>query len=250
MHLNLNASYSSDEIRFLEQYIVREKPLLSDSEISARLNCGEPIDYILGYTYFYGLKIEVSKDTLIPRPETEELVELIFNANQTRSGLKILDIGAGSGCIALALKSKLAEAEVTALDVSHAALEIAKKNSSHLNLNINFIQQDILNENLWSQLANYDIIVSNPPYISLEEKNGMTPSVLDYEPHMALFVENDPLTFYKQILKFASSHLHPNGYVYFETSQTIQLEEYEGFQIEKRRDLSGNWRFLKCISNV
>jgi release factor glutamine methyltransferase len=244
MPLTLHSSFSSDEIKFLEQYIAREKPLLSDSEISARLNNDEPIDYILGYTYFYGLKIKVSKDTLIPRPETEELVELILNENQTRSGLKILDIGTGSGCIALALNSNLVNAEVTALDVSDAALEIAKKNSVQLDLNINFIQLDMLNENLWSQIENYDIIVSNPPYIPQEEKKDMTSSVLDYEPHLALFVENDPLIFYKQILKFATSHLNPKGRVYFETSQTIQLVEYQGFHIEKQKDLSGNWRFL------
>jgi release factor glutamine methyltransferase len=249
MPLNLNSSFNPDEIRFLEQYIAREKPLLSDSEISARLNHGEPIDYILGYTYFYGLKVEVGKDTLIPRPETEELVELILNENQTRSGLRILDIGTGSGCIALALKSKLVDAEITALDVSCKVLEIAQKNSVHLDLNINFILLDILNESLWSQLTNYDFIVSNPPYIPQEEMKDMTSSVLDYEPHLALFVENDPLIFYKKILKFATSHLSPKGLVYFETSQTIQLEAYEGFQIEKRKDLSGNWRFLKCVSN-
>ena len=246
----LSDNFSESEKRFLVQYIKRENPPIPFDEIIIRLNLGEPIDYILGYTYFYGLKIEVSKDTLIPRPETEELVELILNENQTRSGLKILDIGTGSGCIALALKSNLVNAEVTALDVSDAALEITQRNSVQLDLNINFIPLDILNEHLWSQLANYDIIVSNPPYIPQEEKKDMTSSVVDYEPHLALFVENDPLIFYKQILKFATSHLYADGLVYFETSQTIQLEECEGFQIEKRKDLSGNWRFLKCVSTT
>ncbi len=245
----LSDNFSDSEKRFLLQYIEKENPSIPFEEIISRINQGEPIDYILGYTYFYGLKIEVSKDTLIPRPETEELVEFILNENQTRSGLKILDIGTGSGCIALALKSNLVNAEVTALDVSNNAIEIAQRNTVQLDLNVNFIHLDILNENLWSQLANYDIIVSNPPYIPQEEKTDMTTSVLDYEPHLALFVENDPLIFYKQILKFATFHLNPKGLVYFETSQTIQLEEYEGFQIEKRKDLSGNWRFLKCVSN-
>ncbi|MCE2961943.1 MAG: peptide chain release factor N(5)-glutamine methyltransferase [Chitinophagales bacterium] len=245
----LSDNFSESEKRFLLQYIKKENPSIPLDEIISRLNLGEPIDYILGYTYFYGLKIEVSEDTLIPRPETEELVELILKENQTRSGLKILDIGTGSGCIALALKSKLGDAEVTAIDVSIAALEIAKKNSVHLDLKINFVQLDILDEQLWPQLVNYDIIVSNPPYIPQEEKKDMTSSVLDYEPHLALFVENDPLLFYKQILKFATSHLNPKGLVYFETSQTIQLEEYDGFHIEKQKDLSGNWRFLKCVSN-
>lgn len=245
----LSDIFSESEKSFLLQYIEKENPAIPLDEIVLRLNQGEPIDYILGYTYFYGLKIEVSKDTLIPRPETEELVEFILNENQTRSGLKILDIGTGSGCIALALKSKLVDTEVTAIDVSGAAVEIAQKNSVHLDLNINFIQLDILNEHLWSKLANYDIIVSNPPYIAQEEKKDMTSSVLDYEPHLALFVENDPFIFYKQILKLATSYLYPNGLVYFETSQTIQLEEFSAFQIEKRKDLSENWRFLKCILN-
>lgn len=244
----LSDNFSESEKRFLLQYIEKENPTIPFDEIITRLNQGEPIDYILGYTYFYGLKIEVSKDTLIPRPETEELVELILNENQSKSGLKILDIGTGSGCIALVLKSNLVNAEVTALDISDAALEISKKNSVHFDLNINFILLDMLNEKLWSQLGSYDIIVSNPPYIPQEEKKDMTSSVLDYEPHLALFVENDPLLFYKQILKFASSHLKSNGLVYFETSQTIQLEEYRGFHIEKQKDLSGNWRFLKCVS--
>lgn len=243
----LSDNFSESEKSFLLRYIERENPTIPFDEIISRLNQSEPIDYILSYTYFYGLKIEVSKDTLIPRPETEELVELILNENKSKSGLKILDIGTGSGCIALALKSKSIDAEVTAIDVSSKALEIAQKNSVHLDLNINFLQLDMLNEKLWSQLGNYDIIVSNPPYIPQEEMKDMTSSVLDYEPHLALFVEDDPLLFYKQILYFATSHLNPKGLVYFETSQTIQLEEYQGFQIEKQKDLSGNWRFLKCV---
>jgi len=219
---------------------------MDQQDIIQRLNEGEPIDYILGYTYFYGLKVLVSKDTLIPRPETEELVEIIVDENLQKTQLKILDIGTGSGCIALALKSKLADAEVTAIDVSNPALEMARKNSRVLGLDINFISLDILDEQLWSHLGSYDIIVSNPPYISMAEKNDMTSSVLDYEPHLALFVDHEPLIFYRQILKFAHAHLHFTGIVYFETSQSIQLEEFGGFQIEKRRDLSGNWRFLKC----
>lgn len=245
----LSDIFSESEKRFLLQYIEKENPTIPFVEIITRLNLGEPIDYILGYTYFYGLKIEVSEDTLIPRPETEELVELIVNENKTKSGLKILDIGTGSGCIALALKSKLVNAEVSAIDVSSAALEIAKRNSSQLDLNINYIQLDILNYNRWSQLDNFDIIVSNPPYIPIHEKEEMTASVLNYEPHLALFVENDPLIFYRKILEFASHYLNRDGRVYFETSQTLQLEEFENFRIEKKKDLSGNWRFLKCSVN-
>ena len=249
----LSDIFSESEKRFLLQYIKKENPAIPLDEIILRLNQGEPIDYILGYTYFYGLKIEVNKDTLIPRPETEELVELILNENQTRSGLKILDIGTGSGCIALALKSKLVDTEVTAIDVSGVAIEIAQKNSVHLDLNINFIQLDILNEHLWSKLANYDIIVSNPPYIAQEEKKHMTSSVLDYEPHLALFVDDsDALLFYRKIAELAKKNLKENGKLYFEINQylgkeTVELLENLGFNdVVLKKDIYGNDRIIQC----
>lgn len=247
---SLSDNFSESEKRFLLQYIAKEKTTIPFDEIISRLNQGEPIDYILGYTYFYGFKIWVDQNTLIPRPETEELVELIINENKHRDSLHILDIGTGSGCIALALKSQLANNSLTAIDVSTSALDLARKNAEFHDLNIDFIPIDVLNEDEWSKLGQYDIIVSNPPYIPQKEKKDMISSVIDYEPHLALFVGNDPFIFYKQILKLATSHLQPNGLVYFETSQTNQLDSYQGFMIEKIKDLSENWRFLKCKINI
>lgn len=242
----LNHLYSDSEKNFLLQYIEKEYPVLPLEEVILRLNQGEPIDYILGYTYFYGLKIRVNTSVLIPRPETEELVEWIIQENKQKENLKILDIGTGSGCIALALKENLLNSILTAIDLSENALEVARKNAIENNVLLDIQKLDILNEDEWPNLGQFDLIVSNPPYIRFNEKATMSPSVLDYEPHGALFVENDPLIFYKKILEFSQEHLHKDGLVYFETSQFQQLLDYDGFQIERRMDLSGNWRFLKA----
>lgn len=245
--ITLNNLYSDSEKRFLLQYIEKEESTIPQDEIITRLNIGEPIDYILGFTYFYGLKIGVNSNTLIPRPETEELVELIINENKSKENLRILDIGTGSGCIALSLKKNLPTSQITALDISIEAIEKAKQNAVNLNLEIDFKLVDILDMSQWNKLKEYDIIVSNPPYISLEEKNEMSNSVLEFEPHLALFVDQNPLIFYKKILEFATTHLFKKGIIYFETSQLTQLEEYPNFHIKKIKDLSENWRFLKCI---
>jgi len=244
--VGLNDNFSESEKRFLLQYIEREGHPLSSEEIITRLNLNEPIDYILGYTYFYNLRLKVNGSTLIPRPETEELVEFIINEHQGTSPIKILDIGTGSGCIALALEAHIQNSSVHAIDFSEPALTIARENAHTLNSKIEFHKIDILEEASWSFLGKYDIIVSNPPYIPRDEKGAMTCTVLNYEPHEALFVEQDPLLFYRKILNFASTHLEINGIVYFETSQAIQLDSFDGFDLEKIKDLSGNWRFLRC----
>ena len=244
----LSNIYSESEKRFLLQYIEKEKPNLSFNEIITRLNSDEPIDYILGYTYFFGLKIGVDSNTLIPRPETEELVELIIEENKQKSSPRILDIGTGSGCIALALKKHLPQAEVWAVDISDKALEKVSENSQNLGLNLTIQKMDILNPKTDVDFPKFDIIVSNPPYISKGEMSSMTSSVLNFEPHIALFVEDeDSLLFYREILRFANHHLAEKGLVYLETSQENQLEHYTRFKIEKLKDLSGNWRFLKCV---
>lgn len=243
----LSNTFSESEKRFLLQYIEKEKSAIPLDETIQRLNQGEPIDYILGYTYFYGLKIDVNQHTLIPRPETEELVDLIINESQSNPNLKILDIGTGSGCIALALALKLRYADVTAIDISDDALILARENAAKHKLNIEFKRIDILNSSTWDNLSTYDIIVSNPPYISIDETIKLTPTVLQYEPHLALFVnEENPLIFYDKILEFSERHLADNGTVYFETHQDYQLKSHPNFSIEKIKDLSGNWRFLKC----
>jgi release factor glutamine methyltransferase len=182
----------------------------------------KPIQYILGETEFYGLPFKVNENVLIPRPETEELVDLILKchtARKEKSQLKILDIGTGSGCIAISLAKNLPRAKVFALDVSKEALKMAKHNAELNNVEINFIEANILNgagHSLLDAESNFDIIVSNPPYVRNLEKQEIQPNVLDNEPHLALFVEdNNPLIFYKSITDFAINYLKPEGELFF-----------------------------------
>lgn len=239
--------YSESEARFLYQYIEREQPRIEMDEIVNRLSQGEPIDYILGYTYFYGLQIMVNQHTLIPRPETEELVDWVINENKHIPNLKILDIGTGSGCIALALAHNLPSAVLAAVDISDKALDITIQNMQNLNILLDVKIVNILESTTWDNFGYYDIIVSNPPYIKPSEKMGLSEQVRDYEPHIALFSEeNNPIVFYEKILEFGLKHLNPNGLVYFETHQEYQLEDYTGYRIERKRDMSGNYRFLKA----
>lgn len=231
----------------------------------------KPIQYILGEAWFYGLKFRVNENTLIPRSETEELVEWIIlslkskvesQKNVTSSGVEmsILDIGTGTGCIPISLKYNLPEAEVFAIDVSEKALEIANQNAKKNNVEINFIKTDILKvDDLLSlraesrSLPKLDVIVSNPPYVRNLEKEEIKKNVLGYEPHLALFVEdNDALLFYRKIAQLAKESLQPNGLLFFEINQylgteTVELLENFGFKnIELRKDLKGNNRMIKC----
>jgi len=238
--------YSPSEANFLFNYIRREKVEIEIEDIINRLNQNEPIDYILGYTYFYGLKINVDRSTLIPRPETEELVGMIIEDNLSKANLQIIDIGTGSGCIAIALAKRLKNSIITAIDISEDALRIAKENAKANEVQINTQLNDILVRENWLD-ETYDIIISNPPYISTKEFANMSPSVTKYEPEIALFVEDDdPLLFYKEILCFAKTRLKKDGLVYFETHQDYQLTEFSGFQMQSIKDISGNIRFLKC----
>lgn len=220
-----------------------------------RLKDNEPIQYILGDTEFYGLKFQVNKDVLIPRPETEELVDLIIkhvNKEQQRS---ILDIGTGSGCIAISLAKHLPNANVYALDVSSSALNVARKNADLNDVSIQFLENDILNGfNIQSDL---DIIVSNPPYVRHIEKEEMKANVLDYEPHLALFVENEnPLEFYKAITEFASHNLNDNGLLFFEINEYLGNEMVtllmdSGFKtVNLIKDLSGKDRIIKASKHL
>jgi release factor glutamine methyltransferase len=164
----------------------------------------KPIQQILGFTYFYESKILVNEHTLIPRPETEELVDLIINNNKTKTLLKILDIGTGSGCIPISLKKHFKDAQVVALDISTDALSIAKKSAILNNVQIEFVEADILSDKSSLSITDFDIIVSNPPYIKLDEKEQMKNNVLLHEPHLALFVyDEDALLFYRKIIDFA-----------------------------------------------
>lgn len=216
----------------------------------------KPIQYILGKTYFFGLEFIVNENTLIPRPETEELVEWIIQKSEVtgqKSKVKILDIGTGSGCIAISIAKNLPDASVFAIDVSIDALETAKKNALNNNVAVTFLHRDILQtDDLGEQ---FDVIISNPPYVRYLEKQEIKRNVLDYEPHLALFVEdNDALLFYRKISELAQKNLSPNGQLFFEINQylgkdTVQLLENLHFKnIELRKDLYGNDRML--LANV
>jgi len=234
-----------------------EQPLF---EALSRLKLEEPIQYILGETEFYGLKFKVNKHTLIPRPETEELVNWILEqVTSNNNQLSILDIGTGSGCIAISLAKNLPNAKVYAMDISKEALKIAKENAEINGVEVEFIHQDILgvNQNEIDSISqNFDIIVSNPPYVRHLEKNEMKKNVLDYEPHLALFVQdNGPLLFYKAIAQFAVKNLKPNGQLFFEINQylgreTMQLlQELDFKEIKLKQDLFGNDRMIKAVYN-
>lgn len=190
----------------------------------------KPIQYILGETEFCGMRFLVDENVLIPRPETEEMVSMIVSRRDkacfVRTGCDVLDIGTGSGCIAISLAKLLKNSSVTAVDVSEKALEVAKKNAAANNVNVNFINDDILNPKNPELLENkFDIIVSNPPYVCESEKSEMRANVLDYEPSTALFVsDNDPLVFYRKILEFAQKSLKTNGEVWFEINEKFGNE--------------------------
>jgi len=220
--------------------------------IVSRLKNFEPIQYILGETEFYGLKLIVNPAVLIPRPETEELVQWITNSKLPGESA-ILDIGTGSGCIALAIKNQLKNSDVFGIDISEKAVDVARQNAIKNNLDVGFFQADILK---WEEFEwkNYDVIVSNPPYIRESEKVQMNSNVLDYEPENALFVSDlDPLVFYRSITAFAKKYLAKNGILYFEINENLGLEMKEmlvdfGFKdIEIRKDINGKNRMICCM---
>lgn len=233
---------------------------LSDAEVEkwniilADLQQEKPIQYITGEAWFYGLRLEVNENTLIPRPETEELVEWIIESQKSKvqsQKCEILDIGTGTGCIPISLKTNLPQANVSAIDVSEKALEVAKRNAVLNKVDISFIQADILEVEDLNQ--HFDIIVSNPPYVRNLEKQEIKKNVLDYEPHLALFVEDtDALLFYRKIAQLALKNLSPNGLLFFEINQylgkeTVELLDNLGFKnIELKKDIYGNDRMIKC----
>lgn len=228
--------------------------LLRWETVLSELKKEKPIQYILGETEFYGLRFRVNENTLIPRPETEELVELIISDNQitkNTNSLTILDIGTGSGCIAISLAKNLSNAKVSAIDVSEKALEMAKKNAEINEVNVNFILADVLK--LSTLQEKYDVIVSNPPYVRNLEKHEIKPNVLEFEPHLALFVEDDDaLIFYRKIAELALKNVSENGKIYFEINQylgkeTVELLENLGFKnVKLIKDIYENDRMVSA----
>ncbi|MBD1384781.1 peptide chain release factor N(5)-glutamine methyltransferase [Mucilaginibacter rigui] len=228
--------------------------------ILQELKTGKPVQYILGSTEFYGLSFLVNPATLIPRPETEELVEWIIESKklkvESKKLVSILDIGTGSGCIAISLKKNLPDANVTAIDISAGALHTARQNAVINEVKVDFMEKDILNSSEFKvNSQKYDIIVSNPPYVTLEDKLQMHQNVTGFEPHSALFVpENDPLIFYKAIADYALEYLSPGGLLFFEINEnfgkeTVELLTDKGFiDIELRRDMSGRDRMVKAVN--
>ena len=240
--------------RFQQRRFAHQELLISDEEelkeIIEELKTGKPYQQILGHTEFYGKKFFVDENVLIPRPETEELVELakieIQNLKSKIQNLKLLDIGTGSGIIPITLKKYFPNAEISAMDISEKALEIAQKNADFHKKEINFIQADFLNTELTEK---YDIIISNPPYIGIDENPEIEDSVKGFEPNIALFSPtSDALIFYKKIAKDGEKYLNENGMIFLEINQKLGKETLELFSnySESRliKDLSGNDRFV------
>ena len=221
-----------------------------------------PIQYIIGETEFCGMRFFVNENVLIPRPETQEMVEMIAsiarrdNACVIRTECKIIDIGTGSGCIAISLAKLIPNSDVTAVDVSEKALEVAKKNAEANGVNVHFVLDDILNPHVKTHgraSQQFDIIVSNPPYVCESEKTEMRANVLDHEPSSALFVpDSDPLIFYRKILEFAQKALKPDGQIWFEINEkfgkeTAELCREKGFKnVEIIKDFRGKERIVRA----
>ena len=222
-------------------------------KITGRLLNNEPIQYILNEAWFYDIPFYVNPSVLIPRPETEELVDWIIKENSNKSNLVVLDVGTGSGCIPIILKRKLPFAEVIACDISADALAVAKKNADRHQAEIKLIEADFLSENERRQWPKMDILVSNPPYIPEADKANMQKNVLMFEPHQALFVPNDsPLVFYQAIAEAGKELLLSNGCIYVEIHenwgpQTLRLFENRGYKAMLKKDLQGKNRFIKAM---
>lgn len=244
-------------LRIADIYINMDKEVADGipEQINAALNRlakHEPLQYVLGETEFYGLRFTVNKNVLIPRPETEELVHWVINDYKSHTPFSILDIGTGSGAIAVALAKNLPQARVFALDISGGALNMAQKNAELNNTDVQFIHADILDDTI-NLPQTFDCIVSNPPYVLNSEKQLMQKNVLDYEPHNALFVDdNNALVFYKAVAYVAKQWLNKNGNVYVEINESLPAEtaavfKKQGFTTSVKNDINGKPRMIKAI---
>lgn len=232
---------------------INEKQIALLNSLTKELETHKPVQYVLGEAWFYEQKFFVNEHVLIPRPETEELVELVASCKLTITS--ILDIGTGSGCIPIILKKKLPKTDITAIDVSAEALAVAKTNAVNLHTDIHFKQVDFLNEQAWNELDSYDVIVSNPPYIKQSESSTMHTNVLSFEPHIALFVyDDDALLFYRKIALFGQTHLNENGKMFVEINEalgaeTIALFESYGYTAILKKDMQHKDRMIVASLN-
>tara|TARA_B100000780_G_scaffold192957_1_gene135968 strand:+ start:3622 stop:4473 length:852 start_codon:yes stop_codon:yes gene_type:complete len=244
--------YSRFEVSMALDTVVSAKNITAFEMALLRLKKQQPIQYIVGHTEFYGLTFKVNKHTLIPRPETEQLVDwIISNHKHQGSGLEILDIGTGSGCIAVALAKNFSKASISGLDISEKALEVAQENAIKNQVLVSFCQKDILETTALEK--KYDVVVSNPPYVRQLEKKAMSANVLDNEPGGALFVPNeDPLLFYRKIAQLALVSLQEKGWLYFEINEYLSnemdalLNEIGFVNIEIKKDFRAVPRMIKC----
>lgn len=264
----LQALYDEGEARSIARIVVEElflprivsgDALLSDHQKTVLaawtdlLLEGEPVQYVVGNTHFYGLVFTTDARALIPRPETEELVHWVLETHPAGSKRRVLDIGTGSGCIAVTLKNKRPDWALIAVDVSEDALQLARENARRLQCAVQFIQQDILDEALWAALGRFDVIVSNPPYIPAAERALMPEQVLRFEPEAALFVpDEDPLRFYRAIAQLARQALRPGGQLFFEINEfraqeVAALLQDGGFEeIVLQEDMQGKLRMCRA----
>ncbi len=245
MHLQANSEISTDQEAQIQTVVDELKKY-------------RPIQYILGETEFFGLKLKLMPDVLIPRPETEELVDLVIRRctlTHQKAACKILDIGTGSGCIAIALAANLNASEVWAMDISELALAIAKENAKMNHVSLRAVQGDILSDDVHRLFPEkyFDIIISNPPYVTSAEKQLMHPNVLAYEPHLALFTPDyQPLIFYEHIARFGWKHLSDGGRIYFEINEAYRQETMDvlaqfGYDnIMPHKDINAKWRMMEA----
>jgi release factor glutamine methyltransferase len=273
IHRQLTGKYPETEIesfvriifrQFLDMnpvqtHLLRDEELSSCIEIQIRETVDElkkfrPLQYILGTTDFYGLLFDLTPDVLIPRTETEELVNWIVHEYDRNTVLSIVDIGTGSGCIAVALAAIFSNASVWALDISEAALAVAQKNAERNDVTVNFLLKDVLNDGMMGfESGMFDVIVSNPPYVTPSEQQQMLPNVLEFEPHCALFTpDNDPMIFYKRIAEFGLKCLKNGGRIFFEINEAFPtetvdiLKQYGYSDIIPRKDICGKWRMVSA----
>jgi release factor glutamine methyltransferase len=246
-----------------KQFPLNEKQPRQLQNFTSELLQHKPVQYVLHEAWFAGMKFYVDENVLIPRPETEELINWIIEdlplttrhltLTTHNSLLTILDVGTGSGCIPIALKKKLSSPEIEAIDLSEQALNVAKQNAQTHNAKIKFKLVDILAKDSWQSLPMYDVIVSNPPYVKKSEASAMHAHVVEHEPHLALFVpDEDPLIFYKAIAQFGLMHLNKNGKLFFEINESFgaevtQLLQQNGYiNVEQKKDMQGKDRMIKA----